>query len=362
MLKNEQLNNFHQKYEEYFPAAFFMAGFMFDVFTIGRIDDWFNIVMQILYLVFIAYFLVLEFSDFKYESVQNRFLKKIVVFKDEIFHFFLGTLLSAFTLFYFKSASLSNAFIFMLIMSFVLVLNELDFFQKRGIIVKSILFKLCLFSFFLYVTPLIFGRVGFAMFLISIFLSSFTSFLYGKWLLKKKVTAERMKNEFIIPHASVLIVFVSLYFFKVIPPVPLSIQEIGIYHNIEKKDGGYLLYSEHPRWKFWLNGDEDFEAREGDKVYVFLRLFAPKGFEDKIYLRWQYRSKHGEWLTSDRIELRILGGRGAGFRGYAYKSNYQLGEWRILAETEDQLEIGRIDFDILTPGSSVVPEPVVEKR
>ena len=350
------------KYGRYFPALFFIFGFLFDVFTLSRIDDIFNIIMQIGYLAIIVYFIYLDFLQLDEDEIQNRLLRKIFKLKDEIFHFILGSLLSAFTLFYFKSASLSNAFVFMILMSGLLVLNEFPFFQKKGILVKSISFKLCLISFFLCLTPFLFGQVGTLMFILSIIFSLLMSLGLGKIMVKAGAEMSRVSKEFYLPHIGVAVLFVLLYLFKVIPPVPLSIQEIGIYHNIEKKQGEYWLYSEQPKWKFWLNGDEEFIARRGDKVHVFLRLFAPRGFQDRVYLRWQYLSKRDEWITSDRIPLNISGGRDKGYRGRAYKSNYQQGRWRILAETEDRLEIGRIDFDVLISSDEQPPEFRIQKR
>jgi len=354
--------NLYAKHGKYFPAIFFMLGFLFDVFTLGRIDDFFNIIMQIGYLIIIIFFIHLEFRQIKAEMISNSLFRKIFEFKDEIFHFVLGSLLSAFTLFYFKSASLSNAFIFMILMSGLLVLNEFEFFQKKGIIVKTISFKLCLISFFLCLTPLLFGQVGTLMFILSIIFSLLTSFLLGRIMLRYQADAHRVSKEFYIPHVGVTLIFICLYFFRIIPPVPLSIQEIGIYHKIEKTQGEYWLYSEQPKWKFWLNGDEDFIARKNDKVHVFLRLFAPRGFKDQVYLHWQYLSQKGEWLTSDRIPLKISGGRDKGYRGHAYKSNYQSGKWRILTETKDKLEIGRIDFDIHLSPNEEQPEFRIQRR
>ena len=200
------------------------------------------------------------------------------------------------------------------------------------------------------------------MFILSIIFSLLMSLGLGKIMVKSGAEMSRVSKEFYLPHLGVAVLFVLLYLFKIIPPVPLSIQEIGIYHNIEKEQGEYWLYSEQPKWKFWLNGDEEFIARRGDKVHVFLRLFAPRGFQDQVYLRWQYLSGRGEWITSDRIPLNISGGRDKGYRGRAYKSNYQAGEWRILAETEDRLEIGRIDFNILISADQQQPEFRIQKR
>ena len=65
-----------------------------------------------------------------------------------------------------------------------------------------------------------------------------------------------------------------------------------------------------------------------------------------MYLRWEQKREGGDWYTTDRIPLRIVGGRGLGFRGYAYKQHYQPGTWRTFVETADGREIGRLSFEI----------------
>jgi hypothetical protein len=55
-------------------------------------------------------------------------------------------------------------------------------------------------------------------------------------------------------------------------------------------------------------------------------------------------------VSSDRIPLKIVGGRKEGFRGYGFKSNYEPGSWRAQVETNDGREIGRIYFDLELAG------------
>ena len=129
-----------------------------------------------------------------------------------------------------------------------------------------------------------------------------------------------------------------------IPPVPLSLLQIGIYHNLEREDGSFRLARQTPPWQFWRQGDQHFLAREGDRLYLFCRIFAPGGFRERLFFHFElYAEGHG-WQTTDLIPLTIVGGRAEGFRGYAYKSNYQEGRWRALVETSEGLEVGRISF------------------
>jgi hypothetical protein len=144
----------------------------------------------------------------------------------------------------------------------------------------------------------------------------------------------------------VLLGFLTLYFFRLIPPVPLSIPFIGVYHGVERTEQGYRLSHERPAWRVWHNGDQNFSAQPGDKVYVYFRIFSPTNFSDQVLLRW-YR-KGEDWTLQDTIPIRIVGGREAGFRGYGVKTNYQPGAWKVQVETTDGREIGRVYFDLET--------------
>lgn len=337
----KSLIQLHNKFEHWIGPLFFLLGIIFDIFTLGRIDDTFNIITQALYLILLFTLLYFEFTGIP----KNIKLHKLYQFKDEVFHFFLGALLSAFTLFYFKSSSMAVSFFFMLIIVVLLVINELNFFQKLGRFIKSTLLYLCLLTYFLYLVPLIIGKVGFFPFLFSLLISLIVLFLYLALLSSKGVPRKIIKSRILYPSLSLAGLFIIFYLAKIIPPIPLSVQHIGIYHKVEKNYPEYKLSYEKSWWKFWHTGDQDFKAMPGDKVYVFTRIFAPGGFDDKIILHFKKKFPSG-YKTSDKITLDVTGGRGDGFRGFAFKSNYTEGDWRVHVETVDELEIGRINFKI----------------
>ena len=96
--------------ETYAPAAFFLFGFLFDVLTLSRIDDSFTIIQQGVYLVLIAIVLVIDLEAIDRPVSARRWakldgwLEKAWGFRDLVVPFLFGSLLSAYTLFYFKSA------------------------------------------------------------------------------------------------------------------------------------------------------------------------------------------------------------------------------------------------------------------
>lgn len=348
----EKLKETYQQWEHLAGPLFFVFGFFLDILTLGRIDELINILMLLLYLLVSAFIFFWELKIFTFSFLDespNKIINIFREYRDEIFHFCQGALLSAFTLFYFKSASLATSLVFLSIMFILLLINELPFLQKKGPIFKGILFQVSLFSFVLVYLPLIFGQVGILIFIAVLF---FYALLIGGLfiLLKKKLMAKELDQEaslkyWLKPGLSLMALMIVLRSLSLVPPVPLSLEMAGIYHKVEKRYPLYDLYHQKEWWRFWNNSDEYFRAAPGDKIYFFTRVFAPGGFKDQVYLNWQ-KKIDGDWKTSDRIPFKINGGRDQGFRGYAYKSNYTAGDWRVLVETKGGLEIGRLNFEV----------------
>lgn len=347
-IKNKFLN-YYEKNETRVDIAFFIGGFLFDVFTLSDIDDPFSISQQIVYLLIAGFILYQEFLVKHNHSHFSIRFPKLWELRDLIFHFILGSLMSVYSLFFFKSSSVFNSFIFVLIIMVVMVANEIKAVQQKGLYIKSALWVLCLFSFISMLVPVIIGFVGSIPFGISLLLTSALLYLPLKKLRKISPKAD---HEILFPATGILSLFVVFYFLGWVPPVPLSLKKIGIYHDVEKSDGKFLLSHENPWYKFWSKGDQDFKARSGDRIFTYVQIFAPKKFKDEIYLHWMFQDPKGKWITSDRVKLVISGGRTEGFRGFAYKSNYQTGHWRVLIETNDEREIGRIYFNVANDEST----------
>src|SRR5690606_12177978 len=102
--------------------------------------------------------------------------------------------------------------------------------------------------------------------------------------LKKTYPEHDSRSVTLVPAGIVAGVLVALYIAKALPPIPLSAQYIGIYHEMERvkvdspdkdPETKYVLRYERPWWKFWQNGAQTFYARPGDRIYCFVRIFSP---------------------------------------------------------------------------------------
>jgi hypothetical protein len=271
-------------------------------------------------------------------------------YRSAIVHFLLGALLNLYAIFYFKSSSLLVSFGFLGFLVVLLLANEVRRIKSLGLPFKFALLSLCFLSFFSYIVPVLAGSISVPLFLLSM-LAGCLPLAVASWRIRVAAPAkfDLARRQILLPLGCVLVGFLGFYFFRVIPPVPLSIPFIGVYHHVEKTEAGYRLSHERPQWRIWHNGDQKFLAQPGDKVYVFFRIFSPARFSDEVQMRWLWKDEARGWLPQDSIPIRIVGGREQGFRGFGVKSNYRPGRWKVQVETTDGREIGRVYFD-LAPG------------
>lgn len=348
-----RLRLYYAKNERRIAVLSFTCGFLFDIATVDRVDSWYAIGQQILYLAVILVALTQMFFEEgkpQSEPPDLSFLKRWYYrYRSAVVHFFLGTLLNVYTIFFFKSSSLLVSFSFLVFLVFLLWANESERSKSLGLPFKFTLLALCAMCFAANVLPILVGSIGRVVFLVSMAVGCLP--LVGLvWWVRKRAPdlLPRARRHVLWPLGGVLIGFLLFYFFGLIPPVPLSIPFIGVYHAVEKTGDEYRLSHERPIWRVWQHGDQEFIAQPGDKVYVFFRIFSPTRFSDQVQIRWYWKDEGRGWLLQDTIPIKIVGGRSEGFRGYGFKSNYQPGEWKVQVDTTDGREIGRVYFALET--------------
>lgn len=334
------------RYSPYKPAIFFVTGFVFDVLTLGETDNLTSIIQQCLYMLIAGVLLNLMFLESQGRWQPPEKWKKYWGYRIEVLHFILGGLLSIYTLFYFVSSSLSVSLLFLVTMFVLLIVNEWPRFQKNQLVFKYVLYYVCMYSFFMFLLPLVAGTVSVFAFLGAILVTSLLSLLSYLKLLKNGIDKRESLKNILIPSSGVGLLLLGLYMAKILPPVPLSAKYMGIYHSVGKQGEKYKLGYTRGKWRFWQNGDQSFYAQPGDKIICFVQVFAPSVIAQNVFFHWQQYQK-SQWVTMDKVPIRIQGGRQHGFRGYVIKSNYTSGDWRVLLENIDGREIGRISFEII---------------
>jgi hypothetical protein len=233
----------------------------------------------------------------------------------------------------------------------VMIINELAEDRSRRLVYNLSILFVGLFAYLVLVVPVVFGVMGPGIFIGSGLLALVLMYGYVRVL------------HFIIPHflrlrmrwivfsiGSIFVLYNGLYFTNVIPPIPLSLQEVGIYHSVVRFDSGdyQLRYEPSPWWQPWRTTSSVFRAEAGGPVYCFARIFAPTTIATKVQHRWEYRTSTEGWREHATITypIRAVGSRG--YRGYTMISNYSSGEWRCSVETTRGQVLGRHTFTIDT--------------
>ncbi len=354
-----RIQTFRDRHARLEIALVLVAGFAFDVFTLARIDNFSNLLQQGGYLLALGLLLAFEQYTRLVRPEAPRGLGWLWRFHELGTHFFLGSLLSAFALYFFKSASSISAFFFLAIMFGLLVANELPRFQKQGPVVRFALYALCLTAYFSYLLPVLAGVLAGWLFVLSVVVASLP--VAGLYLLALRWGGDRktVLKQVAGPAATMQAVLLALYFAGAIPPLPLSLQYIGVFHDVKKDEAGYQLFHERAAWRFWERGDQQFRYRPGDKVFVFASVFAPMSVQKgnlPLHFHWFYDHPGKGWQPSGQWTYTGLqGGRAEGFRIFATRSEPRPGKWRVEIRAPDGREVGSIRF-------RVIPDDGTEER
>jgi Protein of unknown function (DUF2914) len=342
----ERLKQFKSRNERVVSTCFFLGGFLFDAVMLSRIDEPLMLVQQGGYLLLcgglIAYSQRLEWKKLQ-PPVR---LRKVWHYADHLLHFMLGTLLNAYSIFYFQSASGITAVCFVVVIVVLLAINEMPRFHRLGPVVLYALYSICLTSYFAYLFPVLIGHLRPWMFYLSVGVASALLLVQVRALLRWSESYLHVARHAAIPAFGVQALFLVLYSLRVAPPVPLAIRQIGIYHDVRRVPGGWELSQQQDRWRFLQHADENFLERPGDKLYCFARIFAPRHFKDTINIVWFHYDEEKGWLLAHRLPLSVSASSNVGFATDAYLTEPMKGKWRVEIESQDGRTIGQLHFKV----------------
>jgi len=363
-LRNSNFRKYLQKHQKHAPLIFFTGGFIFDSLTLGRIDRLYDLILLSLYmtLLTVTIYIYNLADDGKW---KNTFLERYEGYFPLVIQFFFGGLSSAFVLYFLRSVSLSKTISFFIILVALLIANE---FLKKRISNKYFQFSVYFFvsfTFFTFITPVFIKVMNTSVFIFSGLVSLVLTLMFILFIYKKSPStrAEIQKRKII---GIVFIIYVSInlfYFFNLIPPVPLALENGIVAHNVQVEDHNYVVTYESDEWYvFWREHRLKFIYVPGDEVYVFTSIFAPTDIDKSIFHRWKWHNDTtNKWEVVEDIGYDITGGRNAGYRGYTFKNNAIQGLWKVEVITEEELIIGVIDFEIIV-NKSLHPIKLVNKK
>ena len=329
-------------------VVMFAAGFMFDLLTMRRIDAWTDLSIQMLYLAALTTLLIFQHREARGQWKPPAMIDRLWAYNVEGLHFFYGGLLSAYVVLYLKSSTLARPLVFFVLLVALMFFNEMPQVRSAGYRLRLGLYAFCVISFLNYFVPILTGRMSGWVFLLALGASAGVVWLVADRLAAKEEDRKAVRKHLFMPALVVCVLIGVLYILRLIPPVPLSVQLQGIYHDVKREDSSFVLtYEKPPIYLFWRSDSRPFRKRPGDRLHYFVRVFAPTQFQHEVFARWEYKDTESGWRTRDRIRLPIVGGRAEGFRSYAVKSNFEPGRWRVTAETEDGRAMATLTFTVL---------------
>lgn len=327
------------------PTLALFAGLVFDIFTIDKPDALFENVVIGGYLLLSAVLMVLLQARSEDAPPGGRLLLLGGL------QFAFGNLASALMVLYSRSGTLAGSAIFIGFLALLFPGNEVlkDKYARTHLRV-TIFFTLLLTYSTLFV-PILLNRIGFDVFLISL---AVAVGLTGGLIV---ILARVAKGGSFIPRARRIgvsvgimsVAFVGLYSAHLIPPVPLALKEIGIYHSVERSTDRYTLKGELPLWyEFWRDTNTIYSHTPNTPVYCFTSIYAPSKLQTEVRHLWErYEPSSDSWTTVSRVPFTISGGRDGGYRGYTQTQQITGGKWRCQVETARGALIGRTVFDVV---------------
>lgn len=344
----------------HFLTLGFVFGFIVDNLTLNRVDQLLDNVILAAYVVLAMASMLLLYAGAA-EKLPEWLNSKARRFAPFVMQYAFGGLLSGMLIFYGRSGAWAASWPYLAVILLAIYGNETIKDRSTRLIYNVAILFIGLFSYVVLVVPVVTKLMGPWIFVGSGFIA--VILMYGFMRLLYRIIPrfiELQLRAIVIALGVVYVGFNFLYFSNMIPPIPLSLKEAGIYHFVAKFENNtyQVKYEPGPWWQFWKNSDSTIHPSPGESVFCYAEVFAPTSFAINVVHVWEIYTPEDGWVEYDRYAYQIEGGRDGGYRGYALINNYQNGKWRCSIETEQGQVIGREVFTIDTtaPVTDLVTE------
>lgn len=337
------------RYERHLSAAATIAGFVVDQIFFGPID---SLRTQLLFIGYIAACVLsiafLHIIERRADEGKGRpRWRPLLPF---ITQFVLGGFWSGFVFFYGRTAAFGVSWPFLILLVVILVGNEVLKKYHDRLVFTNVLFFFAVYTYAIFAVPIAIGNIGTGTFLLSgaIALGGFALFQALLYLLGRARYKASMRG-ILVGTALVYGVLTYFYFAGILPPLPLSLKEAGIYHSVVHTPPTYTAIAEQEPLLVRLGLEAPtMHVVAGESLYAFSGVFTPITLSTAITHQWEwYDPVAKQWVTKTRVTYPISGGRLAGYLGYSARAAMTPGKWRVDIETLDGRVIGRINFTVV---------------
>lgn len=335
-----------RRHERLVSSIALIGGFIIDNITLQRIDLLFENVVLFSYLV-IAGVSIILMNLYHVGRISGKYAEWVRIISLIAMQFAFGGAFSGFLIFYTRSASIGASWFFLLVLSGLFLANEFlkGYFARLSFQIN--LFFIALFSFAIYYVPIVVKRMGTLVFLLSGVIS--LALIYAYIRLLRTIIPDLVnehKKRLIAGIAGIFIVINIFYFLNLIPPIPLSMKDAGIYHYVAKQGDQYVTLDEEKRWYDFELFYETIRLTAGESAYGFTSIFAPTDLNTNIIHEWLYFDEiKNRWVSTGELSFNIVGGRDGGYRLFSEKT-VSPGFWRLDVKTPRGQIIGRLKFNV----------------
>lgn len=359
LIRYKELKALYVKYERILIPGTLIFGVIVDSVTFRSINIRTAFIVLILYTIIAGW--VIVFLNMQRDTESSGTVRRYLSLAAPlILQFTFGALLSASLIFYWFSGTLSVSWPILLLIAFLMVSNDVfrRYYLRPG--VQMSVYYFILFSLASVMLPYALNSISVWVFVASGVLSVLLFYAYLRISARRIPHIWRRKEGLVLPIAVIFVAMNLMYFFNLIPPIPLSLTEAGAYHNVVRVDGDYALLTEKESWLARIVPGTVIHAAANEPVYIFSSVFAPADLNTQIVHDWQrYDEERGKWIHVAAPSFSVTGGREDGYRGFSRTTNAASGRWRVDVETARGQVLGRVRFRVERPEGEVEKEVIV---
>ena len=336
-------------FKEHLTTIIFLGGFIFDILLLPNIDDPNAKYFAFGYITAIA--LLIAFREWLVSlNRANDMEQKLYAISTFGILCLLGSTLSFICIYAIRSAALSLSWPLFLILILCIMANEFVSTHNFRLTLDIGILFIALLFFSIFHTPVIMKIQNNATFIISLVIAITISLVYAFFLRFVSETTEKEAPRFYALAIGIPMFVGMLYFLNVLPAVPLSLKDSGVYHEITRIDQGeFMAQKEIDSRRFLMLRTPIFTLTPTtDAIYFFSAINAPTELSAPVSHVWEkYNVVEKRWEEKTVIPFTLAGGRADGYRAYSKKETIDEGLWRVTVKIDGKRIVGRVKFKVI---------------
>jgi Protein of unknown function (DUF2914) len=334
--------------KHHITTLLFIGGFIFDLIILPEAGHALTIWIGVLYLTLVGCAIALR-EWIVSQNTASKNEQRIFSTLTFMIAYFSGSALSFISVYAIRSAAFSVSWPLLLILLVCVLINELVSSHDFRFTLDVAVFLIALLFFVVFNMPIVFKQQNDLIFVVSLGISVAMSLAY---LFLLQFTSESASEEISKLYAlgvGIPMFIGMLYFLNVIPAVPLSLSNGGVYHSMSRNSSGDFSAVEEKDSRFFatLRVPVYHMTAEDTGIYFFSAVSAPVQITAPLSHVWEYYDPTTkQWIPKTTIEFTLAGGREDGYRAFSKKENVIEGLWRVTVKVDDKRIVGRMKFYI----------------